>query len=171
MSTNLLCGTKCRVCHEPHSSILLTCGAPPPPRGPQVLSYDLTVPTTFSFLARFKKAAACEDPRAAQYAEYLVELALVDYAMLKQPLSLISAAALHAALVAVGAPDAYPRALRRHARYELREVAPVAKALVALAAKAPESSLRAVFKKYSSTKYGEVAKSELPQIEEPEAAQ
>jgi cyclin B len=135
-----------------------------------VLSYDLTVPTTFSFLARFKKAAACDDPRAGQYAEYLVELALVDYSMLKQPLSLISAAALHAALLAVGAPDAYPRPLRRHARYELREVAPLARALVALAAKAPDGSLRAVFKKYSSTKFAEVAKLELPVVGEAEEA-
>ena len=137
----------------------------------QVLSYDLTVPTTHTFLARFKKAAVCEDPRTAQYAEYLVELALVDYSMLKHPLSLISAAALHAALTAIGAPDAYPRALRRHARYELREVAPTAAALVGLAAKAPDSSLRAVFKKYSSSKYGEVAKIELPQIDGLEEAQ
>ncbi|KAI8475552.1 MAG: B type mitotic cyclin [Monoraphidium minutum] len=136
----------------------------------EVLSYDLTVPTCYSFLARFKKAASCDDARASQVAEYLVELALVDYAMLKTPLSLISAAALHAALLSSGAADAYPRALRRHARYELKDVEPIARALVALAAKAPDSSLKAVYKKYSSTKFGEVAKMELPEIREAEAA-
>lgn len=136
------------------------------PHHPQVLSYDLTVPTTFCFLARFKKAAAVEDARATQFAEYLVELALVDYAMLKHPLSLISAAALHAGLAAVDAEDTYPRPLRRHTRYELREVAPVARALLALAEKAAGSSLKAVYKKYSSTKFGEVAKLELPVLEE-----
>jgi cyclin B len=130
-----------------------------------VLSYDLTVPTTFSFLSRFKKAAAPEDPRAAQFAEYLIELALVDYPMLKQPLSLVSAAALHAGLAAVGAADAYPRPLRRHARYDAAAVAPVARALLALAAKAAAGgSLRAVYKKYSSSKFGEVAKMELPDM-------
>jgi G2/mitotic-specific cyclin-B, other len=142
---------------------------PPPaaaPRRPhQVLSYDLTVPTTFSFLARFKKAAAVEDPRVGQCAEYLVELALVDYSMLKHPLSLVSAAALHAALLATGAPDAYPRALRRHARYSLAEVAPVARALAALASRAPGSNLKAVYKKYSSSKNGEVAKLEALLVE------
>lgn len=121
----------------------------------QVLSYDLTVPTTFSFLSRFKKAAAVDDSQVIQFAEYLVELALVDYSMLKHPLSLISAASLHVALEAFGEEDTYPRALRRHARYELREVAPVARALLKLAEKAPSSSLRAVYKKYSSSKFSE----------------
>jgi cyclin B len=129
------------------------------------------VPTTFSFLARFKKAAAVEDAHAAQFAEYLIELALVDYGMLAQPLSLIAAAALHASLSAVDAADTYPRALRRHARYELPQVAAVARQLVALAEKAPSSSLKAVFKKYSSSKFGEVAtKVELPDLAEEEAA-
>jgi len=128
------------------------------------------VPTSFSFLCRFKKAAAVEDPRVAQFAEFLIELALVDYAMLKRPLSLTAAAALHAALAAVGAADAYPRALRRHTRYELGEVLPVAKQLLALAEKAGGGSLKAVFKKYSSSKFGEVAKMELPQLEGQEEA-
>lgn len=124
------------------------------------------MPTTFSFLARFKKAAATEDVHVGQYAEYLLELALVDYGMLRHPLSLIAAAALHVALAACGAPDAYPRALRRHARYELPTVLPVARQLVALADKSATSSLKAVFKKYSSTKFGEVARTELPELAE-----
>ena len=133
----------------------------------EALAYDLTVPTTFSFLSRFRKAAgAADDARVGQFAEYLVELALVDYGMLKHPLSLISAAALHASLAANGAADAYPRALRRHARYELAEVLPVANQLLALADKAHTSSLKAVCKKYSSTKFGEVAKMELPELGE-----
>jgi len=135
-----------------------------------VLSYDLTVPTSFSFLCRFKKAAAVEDATVSQFAEYLIELALVDYGMLKHPLSLISAAALHLALETVGADDTYPRPLRRHTRYELKEVLPVAKQLLALAEKAPTSSLKAVHKKYSSTKFGEVAKLELPDLDAEEAA-
>jgi hypothetical protein len=132
----------------------------------EALAYDLTVPTTFSFLGRFKKAAAVDDAGASQFAEYLIELALVDYGMLKHPLSLIAAAALHAGLAAVGAADAYPRALRRHARYELPEVEAVGRDLLALAEKAQTGSLKAVFKKYSSSKFGEAALMELPELGE-----
>jgi hypothetical protein len=132
----------------------------------QALSYDLTVPTTFSFLGRFKKAAAVDDTTTTQFAEYLIELALVDYGMLKHPLSLISAAALHAALAAVDADDTYPRALRRHTRYELPEVEAIAREMLALAEKAQTGSLKAVFKKYSSSKFGEVALMELPELGE-----
>jgi hypothetical protein len=136
----------------------------------EALSYDLTVPTTFSFLCRFKKAAAVEDAPTSQFAEYLIELALVDYAMLRHPLSLVAAAALHLALETSGAADTYPHALRRHARYELAQVLPVARELLDLAERAPTSSLKAVFKKYSSTKFGEVAKMELPELAADEAA-
>jgi hypothetical protein len=136
------------------------------------------VPTAFSFLCRFRKAAAAaagapaEAPRVGQLAEFLIELALVDHGMLKHPLSLVAAAALHASLAAAGADDAYPRALRRHTRYDLAEVLPVARELLALAGKAGGGSLKAVFKKYSSGKFGEVALMELPDLgpDEPAAA-
>jgi hypothetical protein len=140
---------------------------PPPKPAPfskQALAYDLTVPTTFSFLARFKKATGADAPAVSHFSEYLIELALVDFGMLKHPLSLVAAAALHAGLVFGGAEDAYPRALRRHARYELAEVAPVAKQLLGLAEKAAGGSLKAVHKKYSGAKFGEVAKMDLPAL-------
>ncbi|KAI8472782.1 MAG: B-type cyclin [Monoraphidium minutum] len=136
--------------------------------GRRALSYDLTVPTAFTFLGRLKKAAPSAPPPAGKLADYLCELALVDQAMLSHPPSLLAAAALHAGLASTGAAGeaAYPRPLRRHARYELAQVAPVAAALLGLARKAPGGSLKAVYKKFSSSKFGEVAKMELPGAEE-----
>ncbi len=149
------------------------------------LQFNLTLPTAHNFLARFGKAAGCDRkvrpgqrvpppacstrrlspgthppvcrPQALCLATYLSELALVDASMLSYSYSLVSAAALHVALEALGAPDTYPRALARHSRYPLAACAPCVGALVRLMHKAPTHSLTAVYKKYCSSKQMEVA--------------
>uniref|UniRef100_A0A383W4K9 Cyclin N-terminal domain-containing protein n=1 Tax=Tetradesmus obliquus TaxID=3088 RepID=A0A383W4K9_TETOB len=131
------------------------------------LQYDLTVPTCFLFTARFRKAAGvADDLKVNQMCEYLSELCLVDVTTNKHSLSLLSAAVLHVALTALGRADTYPRTLARHARYKLEEVLPAARHIVSLMRKAPESSLRAVYKKHCSSKFGEVAKVEVPVLPE-----
>eukprot|EP00879_Flechtneria_rotunda_P008862 GHRR01009282.1.p1 GENE.GHRR01009282.1~~GHRR01009282.1.p1 ORF type:complete len:390 (+),score=110.06 GHRR01009282.1:116-1285(+) len=131
------------------------------------LQYDLTVPTCYLFTARFRKAAAVLDNiKVAQMCEYLSELCLVDVTTYKHPVSLLSAAVLHVALTALGRADTYPRALQRHARYKLEQVLPAARHIVALMRKAPEHSLRAVYKKHCTPKFGEVAKLEVPVLPE-----
>eukprot|EP00878_Enallax_costatus_P015094 GHUV01015806.1.p1 GENE.GHUV01015806.1~~GHUV01015806.1.p1 ORF type:complete len:392 (+),score=129.28 GHUV01015806.1:242-1417(+) len=133
------------------------------------LEYDLTVPTCYLFVARFRKAAGVQDDiKVAQMCEYLSELCLVDVTTNKHPLSLLSAAVLHVALTALGRADTYPRTLAKHASYRLEEVMPAARHIVALMRKAPESSLKAVYKKHCSSKFGEVAKYDVPVL--PEAA-
>lgn len=91
---------------------------------------------------------------------YLTELAAVDASMLKYSYSTVSAAALYVALRTCGKPEAFPKALARHSGYSLEAVLPCAAALVKLMKAAPTNTLTAVFKKYSSTKLGEVAKME-----------
>ncbi len=95
-------------------------------------------------------------------ASYLVELALVDASMLKHSYSITAAAAVHVAMRAVGKADAYPRALARHSGYSLQVMLPVAASLVDSMHKAPTATLTAVYKKYSSTKFSEVAKLPAP---------
>eukprot|EP00775_Hariotina_reticulata_P011342 gene11342-11491_t len=132
-----------------------------------VLQYDLTVPTCYLFTARFRKAAGVlDDLRVAQMCEYLSELCLVDITCMRHSLSLLSAAVLHVALTALGRADTYPRTLEKHTRYKLEEVMPAARHIVALMRKAPEGSLRAVYKKHCSSKFGEVAKVEVPLLPE-----
>lgn len=84
--------------------------------------------------------------------------------MLQYPLSLISAASLHVALEALGHADTYPKVLRKHSGYSLEQVLPCAQAVVELMQRAPEASLKAVYKKYCSTKFGEAAKQEPPTL-------
>lgn len=123
------------------------------------LGFHLTLPTTYNFLARFLKAAVMHlDRQVSLLASYVVELALVDAGMLKHSYSTIAAASVYVAMKATGKGDAYPKALARHSTYSLEEVLPCAAQLVELMSKAPTNSLGAVYKKYSSSKFAEVAK-------------
>ncbi|KXZ53057.1 CYCB1 protein [Gonium pectorale] len=127
------------------------------------LKFHLTLPTTYNFLARDLKAANMHfDKDVTMLSSYLIELAQVDAGMLKNNYSLIAVAALHVAMCAYDKPNKYPRELEKHCGYTLEEVMPVASALAELMHKAPNSSLTAVWKKYSSTKYNESAKKAAP---------
>ncbi|KAG2498525.1 hypothetical protein HYH03_003775 [Edaphochlamys debaryana] len=127
------------------------------------LKFHLTLPTTYNFLARDLKAANMHfDKDVTMLSSYLIELAQVDAGMLKHNYSLIAVAALHVAMCSYEKADTYPRALEKHCGYTLDEVQPVACQLAELMQKAPTSSLTAVWKKYSSTKYNEAAKRPPP---------
>jgi hypothetical protein len=127
------------------------------------LQYDLTVPTPFQFLSRFIKAAGCQyNKEACTLAQYLVELSLVDYTMLKYNSSIMAASAIHVALSALNMPDTYPRALAKHSKYSRDSVQECAVALVKLMVNAPTHSLTAVHKKYSNPKFLQMAKTEAP---------
>ncbi|GIL90606.1 hypothetical protein Vretimale_15710 [Volvox reticuliferus] len=127
------------------------------------LKFQLTLPTTYNFLARDLKAANMHfDKDVTMLSSYLIELAQVDADMLQYNYSIIAVAALHVAMCAYDKPDTYPRALEKHCGYTMQEVQPVASALAELMQKAPTSSLTAVWKKYSSSKYNEAAKRTPP---------
>lgn len=129
------------------------------------LHFNLTLPTPYNFLARFLKAANSHfDKEVSLMASYVVELALVDYPMLKYTYSLLSAAALYVARKALHKDNPYPHSLARHSTYSLDAVLPCAADLVKLMQAAPSSKLTAVFKKYSSQKFLEVAKVDPPII-------
>jgi G2/mitotic-specific cyclin-B, other len=62
------------------------------------LKFNLTVPTPYNFASRFLKAAGTDQERDIKYyTHYLIELAMVDYGMLKYPYSMIAAAAVYVA--------------------------------------------------------------------------
>ena len=50
----------------------------------------------------------------------------------------------------------------KHSRYTLQEVMPCARRIVELMNRAGTTSLKAVFKKYNSPKFGEAAKVPVP---------
>jgi hypothetical protein len=67
--------------------------------------------------------------------------------MLQFPYSMLAAAAIYSAQLAVGAADPFSHALSRHSGYTLEAIQDCAQHLAALWRKAPNSTLAAVFKK------------------------
>ncbi|KAL6782010.1 G2/mitotic-specific cyclin-1 [Auxenochlorella protothecoides] len=127
------------------------------------LRFNLTVPTAHQFLSRYLKIVdAASDTELVNYATYLVELALPNYAALKHPGSVTACAALYAAKAALNRGPGLPPALARHAKLTEAEVRPCAAMLAALHAGASAASLSAVYKKFSSEKLGQVAKLASP---------
>jgi G2/mitotic-specific cyclin-B, other len=125
-----------------------------------VLRFNLTVPTCHHFAARYMKAAGItENKEAVAYVNYFMELALTEYSMLRFPYSQIAASAVSAACGLVGL-DTYPRALARHSRYSASQIDECVAALTSLYRKAPQSKLTAVYKKFSSEKWLNVATNE-----------
>jgi len=121
------------------------------------LQFGLTVPTAHHFLARFLKAAAA-DRRTERLAAYLAELALPDYEMLNYSSSMISAAAVYTALKTLGHDACFPAALEHHAQYTESQIRPCAQLLTSLHRRAADTTLKAVFKKYDSPRFGEIAR-------------
>ena len=121
------------------------------------LKFDLTVPTPNTFLCRFLKAAGNKEKLLAMHAAYLVELSIPDYSMLRFSYSEIAAAAILVARQAMGREDIFPYGLQKHSGYKLNSLRPCAQALQKLQASASGESLVAVFKKYSSSKFLQVA--------------
>lgn len=127
------------------------------------LHFNLTLPTSYSFLARYIKAAGCHyDKQVTMLTSYMIELCLQEYSTLKFSASMQATAALYAAMTAVGKADPYPRALMRHSGYTKEAILPCASVMVQLMQKASTNSLNAVYKKYSNPKFGEASKMEPP---------
>lgn len=123
-----------------------------------VLRFNLTVPTPFSFLNRFFKAAGIlNDKQVVHYATFLVELALPEYGMLRYTYSQLAAAAIYAANATLGL-QAYSPTLARHSGFSEAQAHECACWLVDLHRKSSLASLTAVYKKFSNDKFLGVAK-------------
>jgi G2/mitotic-specific cyclin-B, other len=122
------------------------------------LGYNLSLPTSYQFLARLLKAAGVHyEKHLALFVAYCAELCLVDHGMLRHSYSELAAGIMYVAMRAFGKADPYPRALMRHASHSQEAVLHVSKDVVRLVAAAHGSSLQAVVKKYSSAKFCEAA--------------
>lgn len=127
------------------------------------LRFNLTLPTSYNFQARFLKAANMHtDKQVSALSTYLLELSVVDAGMLKYAYSTISAASIYVAMVAFGKSDTFPKALAHHSGFTKEQILPCAAALVNLMQKAPTATLTAVHKKHSNAKFLEIAKTEVP---------
>ncbi|MFS8006305.1 putative cyclin domain-containing protein [Helianthus anomalus] len=123
------------------------------------LEFNLSVPTPFVFVKRFLKAA-----RSYKEMEllcfYLIDLCLVEYETLKFPPSLLAAAAVFTAESTLKGSKQWTKTSEFHSQYSQNHLLECAKMMVGLHQKAGTGKLVAVFKKYSTSKYEHVARTQ-----------
>ena len=120
----------------------------------KTLEYQITIPSAHAFLVRYLKAAHA-DKKIVQISCYILDGTLQSYNLLHYLPSQLAAAAVFIARRCVGR-NSWSPTLLKYAVYCEEEVIPVARAVIAEKSSAsPE--LRAVNKKYSSSRYGQVA--------------
>lgn len=124
----------------------------------QALGYNLSLPTSYQFLARLLKAANVHyEKNLALFVAYCAELCLVDYSILRHSYSELAAAIMYVAMKAFNKQDPYPYNLMRHAAYDKESVLHISKEVVKLVQNAHSSNLQAVVKKYSTVKFCEAS--------------
>jgi hypothetical protein len=120
----------------------------------RTLNYQITIPSAHAFLVRFLKAAHA-DKRIVQLSCYVLDGTLSSFPLLNYLPSQLAAAAVFIARRTIGR-NSWSPTLLKYANYREEEIAPIARAVLAEKANtSPE--LRAVNKKYTSSRYGGVA--------------
>ena len=123
------------------------------------LNFQLTAPNAFVFIKRFAKVAGiATTPRSTTelLANYLLELTLQDYKMLKYLPSTICASAIYLALKTRGKTPWTPD-LEKHSTYKEADLQACVRDIHELHEKATTNSLQAVRKKYTEQKHGNVS--------------
>jgi G2/mitotic-specific cyclin-B, other len=124
----------------------------------KTLEYQITIPSAHAFLVRYLKAAHA-DKRIVQISCYVLDGTLQSYNLLHYLPSQLAAAAVFIARRTVGR-NSWSPTLLRYSAYCEEDIVPVARAV--LAEKSSSSTeLRAVNKKYTSSRYGGVANTVL----------
>ncbi|KAL3621534.1 Cyclin-B2-3 [Castilleja foliolosa] len=116
------------------------------------LRFNLSVPTPYSFMTRFLKAAQ-SDKTLELVSFFIVELCLVQYKMLRFPPSLLAAAAVFTAQCALtGNNKQWSKTCISYTSYSQEHLLECAKLMVSLHEKAGTEKLSSVHKKYSCSK-------------------
>jgi len=124
----------------------------------RALEYKITIPSAHAFLVRFLKAAHA-DKKMVQLSCYILDGTLQSNKLFHYLPSELAAAAVLIARRCVGR-NSWSPTLLKYTNYCEEEIVPVARAV--LAEKCSTSTeLRAVVKKYTSSRYGGVANTVL----------
>lgn len=120
------------------------------------IEWNLTSPYPIHFLRRFSKAAQ-SDGYEHTISKFLIELASVSYGMLKYLPSMLAAAAVYLGRRMAGEKVLWSKTSEHYSGYTIEQIMPCVKELNALVL-FPNPKLKAVHKKYSTKKFGEVSK-------------
>lgn len=119
------------------------------------LEYNFTFPTVHSFLCRFLKAAHA-DRTTVQLACYITERTLQEYVLLAFLPSIIAATAVLVARKSLNR-DPWTPTLKKYTKLDEADLTRCAENMQACFNDA-SNQLQAVYRKYSSTKFGGVAR-------------
>ena len=125
----------------------------------KTLEYNVTIPSAHAFLVRYLTAGHV-DEMIVQLSWYILDGTLQSYNLLHYLPSQLAAAAVFIARRVAGRNPPWSPTLVTHANYSEEEVIPVARAILHEKSIANEE-LKAVNKKYSSSRYGGVAALDL----------
>lgn len=124
----------------------------------KTLEYNVTIPSAHAFLVRYLKAGHA-DKKIVQLSCYILDGTLQSYNLLHYLPSQLAAASVYIARRVVGR-NAWSPTLLKYSSYCEEEVIPIARAILHEKGTASDE-LKAVNKKYSSSRYGGVADYEL----------
>ncbi|KAL8146184.1 hypothetical protein AgCh_004068 [Apium graveolens] len=133
------------------------------------LKFELTAPTVKCFLRRFVRAAQAITEAPSMQLEcmsnYLAELSLLEYSMLRYAPSLVAASAIFLArFILLPLMKPWNSTLKHYAQYEPSDLRECVNALHSLACNSLNSTLPAIREKYTQHKYKFVAKLSVPSI-------
>jgi len=126
------------------------------------LQFELNAPSPLHFLRRYSKASG-SDYTLHTLCKFLIELTVLDVKLLKYAPSQIAAAAVYIARAMSGMTPRWPAMLQRYTTLCEAQVRPVAMEMNAHLKKSQRSPLKAIKKKYSLAKFGDV--SSLPTVD------
>jgi len=126
------------------------------------LNFNITHPSALHFLRRYSKAGG-SDYTLHTVCKYLIELVLIDVKFLKYLPSQLGAASVYLGRAMTGKTPLWTATLHHYSTYSESVVRECALEMNELLKKSHSSSLKAIRKKYSSPKFGQVA--ELPLID------
>ncbi|CAH8390338.1 unnamed protein product [Eruca vesicaria subsp. sativa] len=123
------------------------------------LQFNVSLPTQYPFLRRFLKAAQA-DKKCEVLASFLIELALVEYEMLRFPPSLLAATAVYTAQCTLDGFRRWNSTCEFHCQYSEDQLMECCRKMVSLHQRAATGRLTGVYRKYSTFKFGYIAKCE-----------
>ena len=127
-----------------------------------LLKFNLITVSPYKFLERYGKLAGLEE-KGMLLARYLLELTLVEYKMLKYIPSHLACSSIYL-VNKIFKKEGWTEQLVKSCNYTDAQIRPCAKELCLILQNAAKSSLQAARKKYSSTKFSEVAKLQFDKI-------
>ncbi|KAH9662426.1 Cyclin-B2-2 [Citrus sinensis] len=127
------------------------------------LQFNMSVPTPYVFIQRFLKAAQ-SDKKLQLLSFFLIELSLVEYEMLKFTPSLLAAAAIYAAQCTIYGFKQWSKTCQWHSGYSEDQLLECATLMIGFHQKAATGKLTGVHRKYCTSKFGYISKSEPAQF-------